>query len=239
MQPWAPEQRTPFWTWRDILYVFVFSVPLFIGAAFLSAVILGALPGDKPKALSLLVPQFMGFALALIPVTFIFRIHYDRPLWRSVNFAIPGGEWVRSLFSGFGLAAFVLVLGALLHPPRIESPMQDLMDDPASRPYLAIAAVTLAPFFEEFFFRGLLQPLIARDVGAKPAVLLAALPFALLHGPEYGWSWRHVLLILVAGAGFGWKRLKTDSTGAATVMHAGYNAVVTTGYLLGRKLIDV
>jgi membrane protease YdiL (CAAX protease family) len=239
MQPWDLEQRTPFWTWKDILYVFAFSVPLFICAAFFSAAILNIIPGDKPRALSLLVPQFAGFALTLIPITIIFRIHYDRPLWQSVNFALPRGEWLRSLIAGVGLAAFVLCLGAILKPPRIPSPMQDLMDDPASAPYLAVAAVTLAPLFEELFFRGLLQPLVARDTGAKAAIFLSALPFALLHGPEYGWSWRHVVLILIAGVGFGWKRFQTNSTGAATVMHAGYNAVITTGYLLGRKLIDV
>ena len=60
------------------------------------------------------------------------------------------------------------------------------------------------------------------------------MPFALLHGPQYAWSWRHVLLIAVAGSAFGWWRVYTRSTGASALMHAGYNAVLVVGYLIGR-----
>jgi membrane protease YdiL (CAAX protease family) len=83
-------------------------------------------------------------------------------------------------------------------------------------------------------FRGLLQPVLARTFGAIGAVILAALPFAMMHGPQYGWSWRHVLLIAFAGAAFGWHRWRTDSTGAAVVMHAGYNAILFTLFIAGK-----
>jgi membrane protease YdiL (CAAX protease family) len=112
------------------------------------------------------------------------------------------------------------------------------MDDPASAPYLVFAAVTFAPVFEELVFRGMLQPLLVRAAGAIAGVVLAALPFALLHGPEYAWSWRHVALIMVAGFGFGVKRLRSGSTGAAALMHSAYNAVNTTVYLFARNLVD-
>jgi membrane protease YdiL (CAAX protease family) len=233
-----PEQRTPFWTWSDILYAGMLAVPFFIAGVFLSAPLMRVLPEAKPKAVEILVPQFVGFALALIPLAFMFRVRYDQPLWRSVNFGIPAGEWHRSLLAGVGLSVAVLTLGVLLRTPRIPSPIQELFDDPASAPYLMVAAVTLAPLFEELVFRGLLQPLLVRSAGAMAGVFLAALPFALLHGPEYGWSWRHVLLILVAGVGFGLKRLRTNSTGAAAIMHSAYNAVNTSLYIFGRNLID-
>jgi len=232
------EQQTPFWSWKDILYAGVLAVPLFIAGAFVSALLIGALPGVKPKAVEILVPQFVGFTVVLIPLAFMFRVRYEQSLWRSVNFGIPRGEWHRSLASGVGLAVLVLALAALLRPPPIRSPLQDLFDDPASAPYLAVAAVTLAPLFEELVFRGLLQPLLVRTAGAIAGVLLAALPFALLHGPEYAWSWRHVLMILIAGVGFGFKRLMTGSTGAAAIMHSAYNAVNVTLYIFARNLID-
>ena len=227
-----------FWTWRDLLIAAGLAVPLFIAAGSLAALALYLIPGDKPRAVLLLVPQFAGFAAVLIPVVFIFRVRYDRPLWSSVGFHLPPGELSRSLMAGVGLATLVMVTAVLLRPPRIHSPLQDLMNDPASAPYLAVAAVTAAPLFEELFFRGLIQPLLVRDLGAIAGIMLSALPFAILHGPEYAWSWRHVLLIALAGAGFALKRHLSGSLGAATITHAAYNAVITTGHLLGRNLID-
>jgi membrane protease YdiL (CAAX protease family) len=88
------------------------------------------------------------------------------------------------------------------------------------------------------FFRGLLQPLLVRDLGVIVGVLVSAVPFALLHGPEFAWSWRHILLIAIAGTGFAVKRLTSGSVGAAMLTHSAYNAVITTGHLLGRNLID-
>jgi uncharacterized protein len=234
----GPERDVPFWSWRDILLVAGVAVPLFIAAGALAAFLLYVIPGEKPKAVMLLVPQFAGFAALLIPLVFIFRVRYDRPLWRSVQLPLPAGELHRALVAGIGLATLVMVTAALLQPPRIHSPLQDLMNDPASAPYLAIAAVTAAPLFEELFFRGLLQPLLVRDLGVVAGILLSAVPFALLHGPEFAWSWRHVLLIAIAGAGFAVKRHTSGSLGAATVTHAAYNAVITAGHLLGRNLID-
>jgi hypothetical protein len=43
-----------------------------------------------------------------------------------------------------------------------------------------------------------------RSLGAGPGILAAAIPFGLLHFPEYGNSWRHALLISLVGAAFGW-----------------------------------
>jgi hypothetical protein len=238
MQLSATDQQAPFWTWRDLLLAGFLGVPLFIAAASISALIVVALPGDMPKAILLLVPQFAGFTAGLIPFVFLFRVRYDRALLPSVNFSLPPGEWYRSLLTGIGLATLVMVTAILLRPPRIHSPIQELMNDPASAPFLAIAAVTAAPLFEELFFRGLLQPLLIRDLGIILGLTFSALPFALLHGPEFSWSWRHILLIAIAGAGFAVKRYTSGSTGAATITHAAYNAVITSGHLLGRNLTD-
>ena len=62
-----------------------------------------------------------------------------------------------------------------------------------------------------------------RSFGALPGILAAAVPFGLLHYSEYGNSWKHVVLISLAGAAFGWMRHATGSTKASTLMHAAYN----------------
>jgi uncharacterized protein len=234
----AADREPPFWTWRDLLVAAGVAVPLFIAAGLLGSLAVHFIPRNPPKAVTLLVPQFAGFAVVLIPLVFLFRVRYDRPLWRSVNLPVPHGESYRSLAAGVGLAVLVMITAVLLRPPRIHSPLQELMNDPQSAPYLAVAAVTLAPFFEELFFRGLLQPLLVRDLGVIAGILLSAVPFAVLHGPEFAWSWRHVLLIAIAGTGFAIKRHTSGSLGAAMITHSAYNAVITTGHLVGRNLID-
>jgi membrane protease YdiL (CAAX protease family) len=198
-----------------------------------------AIPGEVPKGAALLVPQFTGFALALVPLYILFRAKYDVSVFEAARLRVSSLEATRSMVHGVGLAFGILALGALLRTPQKSTPLEELMNDPASAPFLAVAAVTIGPFFEELLFRGLLQPLLVRDTGAPAGIVLAALPFALLHGPEYAWSWRHILLIAVAGSAFGWKRLRTRSTGAAVVMHAAYNAVLVIGYLLARKYMNV
>jgi len=91
--------------------------------------------------------------------------------------------------------------------------------------FIAVIGTTLAPLCEEIVFRGFLQPLLVRSFGAAPGILLAAAAFGLMHLQEYGYSWRHALLIAAAGASFGWMRQRTGSTKAAAVMHAAYNCV--------------
>ena len=114
--------------------------------------------------------------------------------------------------------------------------MLDLLKDRTSIILIAIFGVTLGPLCEELAFRGFLQPLLVRSLGTVPGILAAALPFGLLHFQEYGNSWKHVLLISLAGAAFGWMRHATGSTKAATIMHAVYNALFFVAFITQSKL---
>jgi hypothetical protein len=110
--------------------------------------------------------------------------------------------------------------------------MEDLIKGRASLLLLGFFAVTLGPLCEELAFRGFLQPLLVATFGAVGGVLLQAVPFAVLHGAEYAWSWQQLILMFVAGSAFGWMRHRTGSTAASTYMHAGFNLVVFAGMLL-------
>jgi len=91
---------------------------------------------------------------------------------------------------------------------------------------MTIFGVTLAPLCEELAFRGFLQPLLARSLGAPAGILIAGAAFGLLHFREYGNSWRHALLLTGAGTCFGWMRHRTGSTKASVIMHASYNGLL-------------
>jgi membrane protease YdiL (CAAX protease family) len=57
-------------------------------------------------------------------------------------------------------------------------------------------------------------------------ILATAIPFGLLHYREFGKSWRHAVLIALAGAMFGLMRHLTGSVKASSLMHASYNALI-------------
>ena len=92
--------------------------------------------------------------------------------------------------------------------------MTHLMETRTDLMVMGALRVTLAPLCEELAFRGFLQPLLVRSLGAAPGILLAAVPFGLLHFHEYGNSWRHAADPRLAGAAFGWMRHATGSTKA-------------------------
>jgi len=155
----------------------------------------------------------------------IFRRYYGRPFWESVRWVKTGWSVSLIVTCGVLLAFGVMAASVLLKTPDINSPMKQLLSDKASVLLIAVFGTTLGPLCEEILFRGFLQPLLVRSLGALPGVLLAAVPFGLLHLQEYGYSWRHCLLITLAGAGFGWMRQHTGSTKAAVAMHATYNCI--------------
>ena len=63
--------------------------------------------------------------------------------------------------------------------------MQELLRDRLSIASIGFFAITLGPLCEELVFRGFLQPLLIRTFGVAAGILLCAVPFALLHGPQY------------------------------------------------------
>lgn len=89
-------------------------------------------------------------------------------------------------------------------------------------PTWALATVAVATA-EEAFLRGALYDAVARAHGASAAVIVAAVAFAALHVPLYGW---HVLpLDLAVGLVLGALRLWSGTWAAPAIAHAGADLV--------------
>jgi membrane protease YdiL (CAAX protease family) len=235
-EPDIPREERLFWGYGDLL--------LFLGAA-LPALVAGGLivrglfagfgwPGQG-KAPELLAAQFLAYGFWFGFLFMLLKFKYDRPFWDALGWVGFKENFWERIFLGVGLALAVALLGGLLQTPNLDTPMKKLLSDRLSVLLIGLAAVTLGPVCEELAFRGFFQPLLVRSLGAVPGIVLTALPFSLLHGPEYAWSWRHVLLITVAGISFGWIRHKTGSTAAAAVMHAGYNSTFFVTLMVAGK----
>ena len=127
------------------------------------------------------------------------------------------------ILAGPFLAVGIGYLGYLLRTPEISLPFEQMLDNRPTLLLFSIFVIILGPLCEELAFRGFLLPLFVRSFGAAAGIVVTGLLFGCLHAPEYSWSWRHVLLVAVAGTVFGWVRYRTGSTAAATYVHSSYN----------------
>ncbi len=233
-QPDAPPPEPPsprdddetFWSYGDVLIFAGLAVPcLLLGVGFVKALEFLFHFHPRVRMIELLPAQFLGYALLFTMLFLLFRWQYGRPFWRSLAWNALRLPALLVILAGLATAFGVSEVATLMQTPVTSNPMTEMLEDPTSLLLVAIFGVTLGPLFEELFFRGFLQPLLVRSLGVGAGILVASLPFGLLHYQEYGNSWRHVVLISLAGAAFGGMRQLTRSTKASTLMHASYNAL--------------
>jgi len=113
--------------------------------------------------------------------------------------------------------------------------MEQLLSDPVGVRLLVLFGITAAPLIEELLFRGIFLPVAVRSVGVPAGLLITSVPFSLMHGPMYDWSWQHLLLLVLVGVVFGVVRLRSDSTLASTITHGAYNLMMFAGHFLTSK----
>ncbi len=148
---------------------------------------------------------------------------YHARFWQAIRWNWPG---VAGL-SIFGVGVLMLgfdALGRFLPMPKT-TPFDQFFERPMDA-YLTVAfAITLGPLMEELFFRGFLYPVIARRMGAVWGIVLTALPFGLMHYPQYH-SWSAVLIVIMVGVVLTTVRAVTKSVGSSFLAHVGYNATL-------------
>jgi len=223
--------ENPVWKAWDVLAI----VGLAVGTAFFSqlAILFGAhylfYPGLRLKELAqqpllLIISQFVIDGAIVAYLILWVEGMYRTPFWPAIRWNWPKSIW---LMLALGAATFVglaMVLGSLLPMPK-ETPFEKLFEHRRDAFLLAIIATTLGPLMEELFFRGFFYPVVARRWGAGWGVFLAALPFALVHMQQYGYSWGILLIIFGVGVVCGAVRAGTGSVAAAFLVHAGYNGM--------------
>jgi CAAX protease family protein len=222
MTPEPPKPEYPFWSYLDLLMFVVAALPCWFVGSLLAGLFSSMLPAFKSAALwiGMLAIYILWFGCLFL----ILRTKYDRPFWESLGWIVPDRGKAIVFFGGPALAISVGLLGIVLRTPPNEMPLfRKLLHDPLSIVLFGIFSTVLGPITEELAFRGFIMPLFIRSFGPAAGIVLTALPFALLHGPQYGWTWQYVVLVCVAGIAFGWVRYRTGSTVASAIMHGTYN----------------
>lgn len=232
----TPEPSRPFWNFRDIAVFLGVALPSLMAA---NLIVKGVwwLAGGEParKAFVDAPAQVLGYLLMFTLLAVWFRIEHGRPLWESLKGEPSLVSFPAAAFNGLATAVTVALIGALIQIPRGPTPMQELLNDRASLLFMFAIGVTIGPTAEELIFRGLIQPVIAARFGTAPGILIPAVGFGLIHLPQYGGSWKHALMIALAGASFGWMRHASRSTAASIVAHSAYNSLLFVGYLAAGK----
>ena len=186
-------------------------------------------PPNKPTLG--LYSQFVAYAFWMASLWLILKTRYDAIVTLALGWVIPRRGLAAAILAGPLMAFGVAIIAQMLHTPQIEDPFLKLVSGRLSILVLGICVVALGPVFEELLFRGFVLPLLVRDLGVVAGVIATAVPFALLHGPQYSWQWQHVVLITVVGCTLGAVRYATRSTLASTVLHVAYNATLFAGYI--------
>ena len=87
---------------------------------------------------------------------------------------------------------------------------------------VVIAAVLLAPIWEELTFRGFLLSALAKTrLGFWPAAVISSVLWTALHA---GYSWPGLVSVFLAGIGLSWIMRRTGSMKAVILAHAVINA---------------
>jgi uncharacterized protein len=197
------------------------------------AVIYPSLQTDQTPIL--LPVQLAAYAFIYLSFWLVFRTRYGQPVLRSLGWRSSRLNVIWAAAGGVVLALLLSGLSAVLHTPKVSSPFDKLTASRLNLILFGIVAVTLAPLFEEMFFRGFIQPLLSRSWGTVAGVVVTAILFGSLHGPEYSWVWQYALFVTLAGAVFGWVRARTGSIIPSTVMHGCFNAVSFAALAFGKN----
>ncbi|MHC4952899.1 MAG: lysostaphin resistance A-like protein [Planctomycetota bacterium] len=133
---------------------------------------------------------------------------------------IFSGAAVGLAVAGIGLVDLRLIDANPVFQSVREAGEEAFPNEPGARVAIACVAVLIAPFIEEFLFRGLVLRGLQRAMRLPFAVLGSALAFAVVHPPA---SFAPVFLLGVAAA---LVFARTGVLWAAVATHATYNAVV-------------
>lgn len=232
-----PRGEEPFWNYEDLVVFAVLMLPSLAVGWFVLHLLAGVAPlGPPTGAVRLLGSQFLGYGVWFLCLWMLLKIRYGRPFWSSLGWTIPDRGIGTAMLAGPVLALGLAALAVLLDTPHVESPIEKLIADRRSLIIVGVIASTVGPLAEELAFRGFMMPLLVRSFGARWGVIATALPFALIHGPQYDFQWQNLLVLTLAACAFGWARLTFRSVIPAIIMHGLYNLTLFAGYSMQKDL---
>ena len=233
--PPAQNQREPFWNYTDlglVIGMLVAGMVVIILGAAAATLIWPKLQTDQTP---LLLPTNLAMYLFLLLIFKLdFSSRYHRPVLPSLGWRMPEPRaLVYALAAGAALPFAISGISVLLRTPKVTTKMDELISSVPIVPLVIMAAV-LAPFFEELFFRGFLQPLLTRTFGVVIGVFITGAIFGGVHAVEYSFVWQYVVAISVVGWALGAMRVWANSIVPTTIMHACFNGLQVIAFAVSK-----
>jgi membrane protease YdiL (CAAX protease family) len=233
-----PELHRVHWAPIDLAIFISF----FLGTVFLltpGAVLVWRLfdPSLTLESLSILQELMIQGLMNLVIVGFIFLMikFHDGSVLATLRLAYKQRlPLVRLIVGGLFLAITVQILSQFFPGP--ESPLEKRLTTSVSIIAFAVFGTFFAPFLEEIIFRGFIFTALADIEGAKAAVPLTALLFAIPHAHQLWGNWSALLLIFGVGYVLTMVRDRFDSVVASSIVHTSYNAMILGMSALGWAL---
>lgn len=169
--------------------------------------------------------------LLLLGVIYLVAVRLRGIQWREMGFVrLPEGWAARAVLIAllsFPLVGLISWIQQVITQRPFENPQLQVLAAPefswmAYFGTLFVAAV-LAPIVEEIAFRGLLHRWLRERFGMLVSYAGSSIAFSLMHG-----ILALIPAIAILGVILAWTYEKTQSLWAPIVVHAVYNAVVTT-----------
>lgn len=211
------------------------------------------------------IHYILGSEAAIYLIAFCLALLVFPAIWGEGLFA--GLQWngatARRLSGRLVGASFVCFLLAWLNgylmPSPENTPIEKMFRTPGAAWFLFAFGVTMAPFFEEMFFRGFLlpslctaydwiaekitetaPPSLAPDGGPRWSLaamivgsIATSIPFAAMHAAQTGYAIGPFLLLVGVSLVLCGVRLATRSLASSVLVHACYNFLLFSLMLIG------
>ena len=170
--------------------------------------------------------QFVTYLLILLVMYSMVDTQSKGKAWEAIRWNWPN-NWLAYVGAGLAMQVCLLLLASLLPMPK-HAPIDEFFRTARDAWIVSLFGVLLAPIFEEVYFRGFLYPVLARWLGAPVSIVITAMFFAAIHGPQLSEAWGPVLVIFVVGLTLTTVRAVTKSVAATVLMHMAYNGFIFT-----------
>ena len=242
-----PEDLRISWSWPHLIVFLFFSVSSYLFVQIVLVAYLTSRHRLSAKQLQspspalapyLVATQLLIWGLVLLFLYVTLGVLREVPFWRSMGWrAFANGRLSlkaavsRYILTGCGLAIFVAVAGAVIHPKE-KLPVEEIFESRTAALLLMSLAVLVAPLVEETVFRGYLYPLFARKLGVPMGIFITSVLFGMLHGMQLGWTWGLVALLSFVGLVLTYVRARTGTVLASYFLHLGYNSMLAFSMVL-------
>ena len=194
-------------------------------------------PGEQPPLTifvrAALPAQGVAYVLLIGGVKWLLTKRGSRDLLTAVHWNWPSALPAVGLsVVGVGVALIATAASAHMRVPP-DAPIFEMLKDKVVAEMFVVFGIAIAPFTEEFYFRGLFYPVVQRKIGTAAAVLITSVFFALIHAAQLANSLGPVLMLLIVGLLLTTIRARTDSLAASVIFHIAYN---TTLFMVGAFL---